>query len=150
MKELILDCHTSGVRLFNQTGDTCFTVTNDKALPTRQQWSIYDTSHRRIGTIKKIRNHFGLYHLPKFLVHVEGYQDVWVQKEMSELKSVFSMTGEAVAIEGWLSDTFKLLKGELPIADITKSKHTYKITVVEEKHLNLVVCLMVCLSLVLS
>ncbi|GAX47788.1 LURP-one-related/scramblase family protein [Pseudolactococcus reticulitermitis] len=78
-------------------------------IPTREKYIItYETS-RTIGEIKRLRNSFGLYDLPRYTLSFDNKKEVTVRKDMEQFHSKYVIDGQYISIKGeFLGDVFSI------------------------------------------
>lgn len=116
------------------------------ALPTRQRYTLLDGSEKRIGSVEKMRNNFGLYNLPRYNISTQN-ADILVMKDIKQFHAVYDVEGEDIAINGdWLSRDFTIEKSGNTIAQVhdcmLDNKKGYEVDLLEPAHEELIACFM--------
>ena len=94
-----------------------------RTLPTRQKYTITDDTNQTVGEIKRLRNNFGLYDLPRYALSLHKQEVVTVIKEMEQFQSKYVINGAGIAIQGeFLSDAFSVSIKEKSYATVTVEK----------------------------
>ncbi len=92
-------------------------------LPTRKKYIITDDTDQPLGDIKRLRNNFGLYDLPRYALSLHKHEAVTVIKNMAQFHSKYVITGAGLAIQGeLLSDAFSVTINEKEYASVTVEK----------------------------
>ncbi|GAA3015007.1 LURP-one-related/scramblase family protein [Tetragenococcus solitarius] len=108
---------------------------------------IYDENHQEIGKITKKT----LALLPKFFVEVDGNEMITLKKELTFLKSRYTISAQQIEIEGnWWDMNFVVYARGKTVAEIAKKwlswGDTYEVTVLDETMERLVLSLVIAID----
>lgn len=138
-----------------------FTVTDEQEKPCYyvegsffklpKHFSILDTQQREIGRITK--KTMALF--PKFFVEVDGNDRMTLKKELSFLKSRYTISAQDIEIQGnWWDMDFTVSAQGKEIAKITKRwfswGDTYEVTILDETMERLIISLVIAIDCVKS
>lgn len=112
-------------------------------------FTITDMSGNQVSQVEKILLSF----LPKFAVRLADCQSFFIQKYMTFFRPHYTIKQLDMEVQGDIWDmTFKLLKNDLTVADISKEwlhmTDTYTITVYDETYIALTISLVMAIDYV--
>lgn len=69
-------------------------------IPTRKKYIITDANKDIVGKIKRLRNNFGLYDLPRYALSLDNQEVVTIIKDMAQFHSKYVINGADISIKG--------------------------------------------------
>lgn len=100
-------------------GETLYQMSSVAALPTRKKYILTDNNGHIVGEIKRLRNNFGLYDLPRYDLNVHGKEKITVMKDMAQFHANYVVKGQDISLKGeLLGDAFSVYIKEKKYADV--------------------------------